>query len=100
MKTISALWHLLGWVLILARTPQLRNEEIVIEILVMCPPVSNNLPSGFLEQSVKRDFRKVPIRRLEENFYSRGAISHPGLRFAMVLLSLDNNKTKEALKSG
>jgi len=49
---------------------------------------------------MKRNFRKVSIQRLEGNFYSSGAISHLWLRFALVLSSLDNNKTIRAPKSG
>ena len=49
---------------------------------------------------MKRNFRKVPIQRFEGNFYSFGAISHLGLRFALVLSSLDNNKSIRAPKFG
>ena len=47
---------------------------------------------------MKRNFRKVPIQRLEGIFYSFGAISHLWLRFALVLSSLDNHKTTRAPK--
>ncbi len=47
---------------------------------------------------MKRNFRKVPLQRLEGNFYSFGVISLRWLRFALVLSSLDNNKTIRAPK--
>jgi len=48
---------------------------------------------------MKTNFRKVPIQSLEGNFYFFEAIYHPWLRFALILSSLDNNKTIRAPKS-
>jgi hypothetical protein len=46
---------------------------------------------------MRSNFRKVPIQRLEENFYSLRAISLLRLRFGLLLSSLDNNSDKLAL---
>jgi hypothetical protein len=46
---------------------------------------------------MKKNFRKVPIQKLEGNFYSFGAILIYGS--GLVLSSLDNNKTIRAPKS-
>ena len=46
---------------------------------------------------MRMSFRKVPIQRLEGNFYSFGVISLLWLRFALVLSSLDNNSEKLVL---
>ena len=48
---------------------------------------------------MRMSFRKVPIQRPEGNFYSLGVISLLWLRFALVLSSLDNNKTIRGPKS-
>ena len=49
---------------------------------------------------MKWSFLKVPIQRLEGNFYPLGVIFHLWLRFALVLSSLDNNKTIRAPEFG
>jgi hypothetical protein len=54
-------------------------------------------PSGVKD---KKEFLGGAIQRLEGNFYSLGAISHLCLWFALVLASLDNNKTNRASDSG
>jgi hypothetical protein len=49
---------------------------------------------------MKRNFRKVPIQRLEGNFYSFVVISLLWLRLALPLSNPDNNKTIRVSKSG
>jgi hypothetical protein len=42
---------------------------------------------------MKMNFRKVPIQRLDGNFYSCGVISPPWLQFAMDLSDLETQKS-------
>jgi len=47
------------------------EESIYGSVIPIFFWLTNNLPSGLLEQNMKRNFRKVPRQRLGGNFYSR-----------------------------